>query len=105
MPTDTSITHVRRRDSRSQLAKDTALQTTSLGRLDSNATLVAESLLQREDTGRNPARPGEQARQYDEGLLRYLWIRFFGRQPHRLLEEGERVPFLARILTVAQSLA
>ncbi|MGO8951017.1 MAG: hypothetical protein ACLQUY_25860 [Ktedonobacterales bacterium] len=41
----------------------------------------------------------------DEGLLRNLRSRFFGRPAHRLMEETEHVPFLARILTVAQSLA
>jgi hypothetical protein len=39
------------------------------------------------------------------GLLGNLRDRFLGRPAHRLMEEEEHVPFLARILTVAQSLA
>jgi hypothetical protein len=39
------------------------------------------------------------------GLLGNLRDRFLGRPTHRLMEEEEHVPFLARILTVAQSLA
>lgn len=39
------------------------------------------------------------------GLLGSLRDRFLGRPAHRLMEEEEHVPFLARILTVAQSLA
>jgi hypothetical protein len=41
----------------------------------------------------------------DGGLLGNLRDRFLGRPAHRLTEEEEHVPFLARILTVAQSLA
>src|SRR5215469_8000046 len=39
------------------------------------------------------------------GLLGSIRTRFLGRPAHRLMEGEEHVPFLARILTVAQSLA
>ena len=64
---------------------------------------------------RNKASGGESVRtrsrlaprteEAEVGLLGQVRTRFFGRPVHRLLEEEEHVPFLARILTVAQSLA
>jgi hypothetical protein len=119
MPTNTSSKHAGHRNSAdSHFSEDTVLPASLPGDLDGKATPVVETnghgktrasvgvgdALPRGDPGRIPARAAELARR-DEGLLRTLWTRFFGRPPHHLLEEEERVPFLARILTVAQSLA
>ena len=57
---------------------------------------LARSAARSENTSTPPA---------EDGLLGSLRRRFFGRTARRLLEEEERVPFLARVLTVAQSLA
>src|SRR5215469_8678975 len=107
MPIDTSIKHARLRNSPpadSDFSADTVLLSTLPSEMDGRATPVIESNsheqtpagvavedpLPRVEPGRPLlTRSGEQARS-DEGLLRTMWGHFFGRPPHRLLEEEER---------------